>query len=437
MLKCVRLTSFHLKISWTSVIIEKFWVWIHEFCSHSFTHVSLLSLVSLFFLTHTSKEKKQEHVTGLRHTHTHTHMRKHRFLAVDQFKSANIVTWKPVCWTPVKQLTPSTGSLLPWQHAVGWLSEMQVKNPFPWWPAETCKTIKFFACVWLCVRNEWPDGCLCVLRSYHHSALYLIIPTNDETVSKGRDCSSLIDTSLCSVNVIDSHTHALTHAHTHTHLHVHSNRGIVPLVSPNDCSHHYLPVVYGCVRECGDMKRKQSLSLSVFRWMSSEGESHEPVPSAFFSPMNLPTRCLPPTSSERWWNFSASSPARFLTLCSYSPSYSHPLCFFILSRFLLQFLSLSHALIPELHLHISAIFSLFPSLHLTLAQSFLTGRYKLFLCLCVSAMCLHFSKTPETAYAMLGVSTVIVMPSQSCYIEKQPWIESNNEPFSKSGLLLD
>lgn len=389
-------------------------------------------------LSHTYKQRKEAGACHWAPSHAHTHT-----YAQAQVSGGGPIQickyrhMKTCLLNTSEAVNPFNRFPVARQHAVGWLSEMQVKNPFPWWPAETCKTIKFFACVWLCVRNEWPDGCLCVLRSYHHSALYLIIPTNDETVSKGRDCSSLIDTSLCSVNVIDSHTHALTHAHTHTHLHVPSNRGIVPLVSPNDCSHHYLPVVYGCVRECGDMKRKQSLSLSVFRWMSSEGESHEPVPSAFFSPMNLPTRCLPPTSSERWWNFSASSPARFLTLCSYSPSYSHPLCFFILSRFLLQFLSLSHALIPELHLHISAIFSLFPSLHLTLAQSFLTGRYKLFLCLCVSAMCLHFSKTPETAYAMLGVSTVIVMPSQSCYIEKQPWIESNNEPFSKSGLLLD
>lgn len=58
---------------------------------------------------------------------------------------------------------------------------------------------------------------------------------------------------------------------------------------------------------------KELMLILYFRgWAHKERESHEPVPSAFFSPMNLPTRCLPPTSSQQWWNFSTSSLARFL-----------------------------------------------------------------------------------------------------------------------------
>lgn len=74
--------------------------------------------------------------------------------------------------------------------------------------------------------------------------------------------------------------HTLTRAHKHRHS--------SPCSPPNDCSHHYLPAVCGCVLECADMKREQSHAHSVFPWMSSERER---VMSQFPLHSSLPWIC--------------------------------------------------------------------------------------------------------------------------------------------------
>lgn len=187
-----------------------------------------------------------------------------------------------------------------------------------------------------------------------------------------------------------------------------------------------------------------SFCISVDELMRGESgrerESHEPVPSAFFSPMYLPTRCLPPTSSQQWWNFSTSSLARFLTLCSCSPSYSH-----ILSPFLSVTLpsaicvSLSRAFLIchswTLPSSLCHFFFFFLSLHPTLAPSFLTESTFSIISppACVSAMCPHYSKTLETANEVLRVSTVIVMSSKSPCV----WSLSSEAPLDKFDLRLE
>lgn len=176
------------------------------------------------------------------------------------------------------------------------------------------------------------------------------------TVSKGRDRSSLIDMTLCSVKAFDLHTR---NARTHT--------GMVLLVRPNDCSPHYLPAVCCCVRERGDMKREPSHAHSASLWMSwceesrREGESwasslrillsHESahaLPSTHIIAAVMELFLPPPFF------------ARFLTLSSVSASYSHarsvplpfPICH---ASFRNLCLPLSSFVIPELYYLLSAI----------------------------------------------------------------------------------
>lgn len=126
--------SVHIQhVQWESVWHIGFW-WFCCFFSHGensilwilpsfiLTHVPPSLFISFFFPSNTKRHRNMS-VTKIRKTCTNT------FLAVEQFKSANTVTWKCIHRTAAMQLTPSTGSLLPWQHTVGWLSEMSEK-PF-------------------------------------------------------------------------------------------------------------------------------------------------------------------------------------------------------------------------------------------------------------------------------------------------------------------
>lgn len=82
---------------------------------------------------------------------------------------------------------------------------MWVKNLFPWRPVETSRKHQSgLVCVCVCV---WANVCLCDLVCALATQLRLLNPTNNETVSnsKGRDRSSMIDVSLCSVKAVDSY----------------------------------------------------------------------------------------------------------------------------------------------------------------------------------------------------------------------------------------
>lgn len=179
------------------------------------------------------------------------------------------------------------------------------------------------------------------------------------TVSKGRERSSLIDMTLCSVKAFDLHTHA-THAHTRT------NTGMVLLVRPNDCNPHYLPAVCGCVRERGDMKREPSHAHSASPWMSwceesrREGESwaSSSILLSHESAHALPSTHIIAAVMELF--LPPPFFARFLTLSSVSASYSHacsvplpfPICH---ASFRNLCLPLSSFVIPELYHLLSAI----------------------------------------------------------------------------------
>lgn len=170
---------------------------------------------------------------------------------------------------------------------------------------------------------------------------YLIASTNDET---GRKWGAGLF--LC-----DWHDSLFCEKQS-TRMHVHTISGTVspcfpstPITSPPQwlrpsLSYHWLVRAASCF-----------FCISVDERMRvRERQSHEPVPSVFFSPMFLPTRCLPPTLSQQRWNFSASSLARFLVLSSCSlpvtlPStictfcFSHTLCLSFLNStsFILTF----------------------------------------------------------------------------------------------------
>lgn len=219
---------------------------------------------------------------------------------------------------------------------------------------------------------------------------YLITSTNDET---GRKWG--VGLFLC-----DWH-YSLFCEKQLTRMHVHTISGTVspcfpstPTTSPPQwlwpsLSYHWLVRAASCF-----------FCISVDERMRvRERQSHEPVPSVFFSPMFLPTRCLPPTLSQQRWNFSASSLARSLVLssCSLPVTLPSTICTFCFSHTLcLSFLNSTFFILT--------FFSLFNSvLHPTLTLFFwhranLKKKKKedsLSLCVfvCVSAICLLHSKT--------------------------------------------
>lgn len=197
------------------------------------------------------------------------------------------------------------------------------------------------ACVCICVQKV--NELMC------QRVKYLITSTNDET---GRKWGAGLF--LC-----DWH-YSLFCEKQPTHMHVHAISGTVypcypstPTASPPQwlwpsLSYHWLVRAASCF-----------FCISVDERMRvRERQSHEPVPSVFFSPMFLPTRCLPPTLSQQRWNFSASSLARFLVLSSCSlpvtlPStictfcFSHTLCLSFLNStfFILTFFSLFNSVL--------------------------------------------------------------------------------------------
>ena len=271
------------------------------FCSHSFPLLlSLYPSSALFFLTHASENKHSSRNTNEdAHTHKHTHTLSTRTNTHTYFgrrTSSNLQTppleIKPFSPTPVRRLTPSTGFLLPWQHAAGWPRGMWVKNLFPWRPVETRRNIKWLVCVSACVCvcmcvcvcvcvHVCMNEAMCVYARTCYDLITVLAtqpciasfpPMMKWTVSKGRDRSSLIDTTLCSVKAFDLRTRA-------TPVRTRANTGTVLLVRTNDCSPHYPPAVCGGVRERGDMKREPSHAHSASPWMSwceesrREGES--------------------------------------------------------------------------------------------------------------------------------------------------------------------
>lgn len=238
------------------------------------------------------------------------------------------------------QLTPSTGSLLPWQRAAGWPSRMWVKRKNPFSSAtggDIQKHQMGRVHVLVCACRKWMSSCVSMCQRVK----YLITSTNDET---GRKWG--VGLFLC-----DWHDSLFCEKQP-THMHVHTISGTVspcfpstPTTSPPQwlrpsLSYHWLVRAASCF-----------FCISVDERMRvRERQSHEPVPSVFFSPMFLPTRCLPPTLSQQRWNFSASSLARFLVLSSCSlpvtlPStictfcFSHTLCLSFLNStvFILTF----------------------------------------------------------------------------------------------------
>lgn len=229
------------------------------------------------------------------------------------------------------QLTPSTGSLLPWQRAAGWPSRMWLKRKNPFSSAtggdiQKHQMARVHVFVFAC--RKWMSSCVNVL------SISSLPPMMKPAVSEGRGCSFVTDITLCSVK---NNQLACT---------VYPCYPSTPTTSPPQwlwpsLSYHWLVRAASCF-----------FCISVDERMRvRERQSHEPVPSVFFSPMFLPTRCLPPTLSQQRWNFSASSLARFLVLSSCSlpvtlPStictfcFSHTLClsflnstFFILTFF--------------------------------------------------------------------------------------------------------
>ena len=139
-----------------------------------------------------------------------------------------------------------------------------------------------FACVCVCVCvHVCMNEAMCVYARTCYDLITVLAtqpciasfpPMMKRTVSKGRDRSSLIDTTLCSVKAFDLRTRA-------TPVRTRANTGTVLLVRTNDCSPHYPPAVCGGVRERGDMKREPSHAHSASPWMSwceesrREGES--------------------------------------------------------------------------------------------------------------------------------------------------------------------
>lgn len=235
-------------------------------------------------------------------------------------------------------------------------------------------------------------------------------PMTKQSVSKGRDRSSVIDTTHCSVKAIDFYTR--THSDKRRKGSACSPEWMQPSLSTSG--------LWLCAGMCRHEKRTVSCSfcISVDELMRGESErereSHEPVPSAFFSPMNLPTRCLPPTSSQQWWNFSFSSLARFLTLC-----FSFSLLFTRLLPVSIRHTSSRNVCLPfPRSLHLSFVnFTIFLliSLHQTLAVlSFLTGSiFEKCVCVCVSPCASTTAKHWRLSAQFKACSTVIVMFSKS------------------------
>ena len=152
-----------LKIHWTSAAMET-----KAFGDFALIHSHSCSPSTPrqpYFFSHTRARTNTRAETQMKMcTHTHTHTLSTRTNTHTYFgrrTSSNLQTppleIKPFSPTPVRRLTPSTGFLLPWQHAAGWPRGMWVKNLFPWRPVETRRNIKWLVCVSACVCV-----CMCV-----------------------------------------------------------------------------------------------------------------------------------------------------------------------------------------------------------------------------------------------------------------------------------
>lgn len=269
--------------------------------------------------------------------------------------------------TGERQLTLSTGLLLPWQHAAGWLNGMWVEKPISSVTSgDKQKHQMFYACVWkvnelMCVYvRMW-----CDLVSALATQLYLHTPVMKRTVNKGRNCSSMTGMTRCYIKAVD--------ACAFTHVRIHTSRGVVSLVPPNDCSPHYLPAVCGCVQERVDMKREQFDVHSPSSWSLFKKSQRKIVMIWFSLHSSLPW--IYPHAAFHPHYHSSDGTFYLLPFWLFSHSFLppiHTLSFFLLLFvMLLQFVLHSSFVIPELYLFLSAIFSLFRSVHPTLAYFFL------------------------------------------------------------------
>jgi len=193
----------------------------------------------LLFLSHAEKrvdKKRIKHVSACWVTQMKARTQTHALLSVGQFKSANTVTWKPLSQVPVMQLTPSTGSLLPWQRAAGWPISMWVKNPFPSGDIQKHQLVLLCMYGWM-LGSKWDlmserANLLCI--SLHLSMTKL-------TASKGWDWPCVIDMS------------PLTHSHTQSQT----------SVPPNNCIHYLTSGLWLYVGMWRHERRTVSCSFSI------------------------------------------------------------------------------------------------------------------------------------------------------------------------------